>query len=78
MHLAPDDGRKHLPKHVELTWNNKLIYIVHLAPDDGRKLRPKHVELTWNNKLIYIVHLPGYFRSCITVQGFMNFKTWET
>jgi len=26
---APDDGRKHRPKHVELTWNNKLIYIVH-------------------------------------------------
>jgi len=28
---APDDGRKHRPKHVELTWNNKLIYIVHLV-----------------------------------------------
>jgi len=27
---APDDGRKHRPKHVDLTWNNKLIYIVHL------------------------------------------------
>jgi len=27
---APDDGRKHRPKHVELTWNNKLMYIVHL------------------------------------------------
>jgi hypothetical protein len=25
---APDDGRKHLPKHVELTRNNKLAYIV--------------------------------------------------
>ena len=24
---APDDGQKHGPKHVELTWNNKLIYI---------------------------------------------------
>jgi hypothetical protein len=24
---APDDGRKHCPKHVELTWNNKLTYI---------------------------------------------------
>jgi len=41
--IAPDDGRKHRPKHVELTWNNKLIYIVHLvgyfrtfcAPEDG-------------------------------------------
>ena len=22
---APDDARKHRPKHVELTWNNKLI-----------------------------------------------------
>jgi hypothetical protein len=27
---APDDGRKHRPKHVEPTWNNKLICIVHL------------------------------------------------
>ena len=26
--IAADDGRKHCPKHVELTWNNKLIYIV--------------------------------------------------
>ena len=23
--------RKHRPKHVQLTWNNKLIYIVHLV-----------------------------------------------
>ena len=23
---APDDGRKHRPKNVNLTWNNKLIY----------------------------------------------------
>jgi len=28
---APDDGRKHRPKQVEPTWNNKLIYIVHLV-----------------------------------------------
>jgi len=28
---APDDGQKHRPKHVELTWNNKLIYIVRLV-----------------------------------------------
>jgi hypothetical protein len=28
---APGDGRKHRPKHVELTWNNKLIYTVHLV-----------------------------------------------
>ena len=28
---APDDGRKHCPKHVDLTWNNKLIDIVHLV-----------------------------------------------
>ena len=28
---APDDGRKHPPKHVQLTRNNKLIYIVHLV-----------------------------------------------
>jgi hypothetical protein len=28
---APDDGRKHPPKHVEPTWNNKLICIVHLV-----------------------------------------------
>jgi len=28
---SPDDGRKHRPKHVELTWNNKLIYLVHLV-----------------------------------------------
>jgi len=28
---APDDGRKLRPKHVELTWNNKLNYIVHLV-----------------------------------------------
>jgi len=27
---APNDGRKHRPKHVELTWNNKLICIVNL------------------------------------------------
>jgi len=25
---APDDGRKHRPKHVELARNNKLTYIV--------------------------------------------------
>jgi len=25
---APDDGRKHRPKHVELTRNNKLTYTV--------------------------------------------------
>jgi hypothetical protein len=25
---VPNDGRKHRPKHVEPTWNNKLIYIV--------------------------------------------------
>jgi len=24
---APDDGRKHRPKRVELTWNNKLLTI---------------------------------------------------
>ena len=28
---APDDGREHRPKHVELTCNNKLIYIVHIV-----------------------------------------------
>jgi len=28
---APDNGRKRRPKHVELTWNNKSIYIVHLV-----------------------------------------------
>jgi len=28
---APDDGRKHRPKHAELIWNNKLIYIEHLV-----------------------------------------------
>ena len=28
---APDDGRKHRPKHVKPTWNNKLIYIVFLV-----------------------------------------------
>jgi hypothetical protein len=28
---ALDDGRKHRPKHVQLTWNNKLIYTVHLV-----------------------------------------------
>jgi hypothetical protein len=28
---APDDGQKHRPKHVEPTWNNKLIYVVHLV-----------------------------------------------
>jgi hypothetical protein len=28
---APDNGRKHHPKHVELTCNNKLIYIAHLV-----------------------------------------------
>jgi len=25
---APDDGRKHRPKHVDLTSNNKLTYTV--------------------------------------------------
>jgi hypothetical protein len=25
---APDDGQKYRQKHVELTWNNKLTYIV--------------------------------------------------
>jgi len=29
--IAPDDGRKHRPKHVQPTWNNKLNYIVHLV-----------------------------------------------
>ena len=29
--LEDDDGRKHRPKHVDLTCNNKLIYIVHLV-----------------------------------------------
>jgi hypothetical protein len=28
---APDDRRKHRPKHGEVTRNNKLIYIVHLV-----------------------------------------------
>jgi len=28
---APDDGRKHHPKHVQPTWNNKLFCIVHLV-----------------------------------------------
>jgi hypothetical protein len=28
---APDDGQKHCPKHVEVTWNNKLIYIVQIV-----------------------------------------------
>jgi hypothetical protein len=32
------------------------------------------VEPTWSNKSIYIVHLVGYFHSCITMHGFMNFK----
>jgi hypothetical protein len=71
---APDDGRKHRPKHVELNWNNKLIYIgsnlgehykilqiQSSALDDGRKHRPKHVEPNLNNKLIYIVHLLATF-----------------
>jgi hypothetical protein len=29
--FAPDDGQKHRPKHVEPSWNNKLIYTVHLV-----------------------------------------------
>jgi hypothetical protein len=28
---APDDGQRHRPKHVQPTWNNKLIYIVHFV-----------------------------------------------
>ena len=28
---VPEDGQKHRTKHVELTWNNKLVYIVHRA-----------------------------------------------
>jgi len=28
---APDNGRKHRPKHAEQTLNNKLIYIGHLV-----------------------------------------------
>ena len=28
---ASDDGRKQRPIHVQLTWNNKLIYIVYLT-----------------------------------------------
>jgi len=35
---APDDGQKHRPKHVELTWNNKLIYVVHLVGYFNREL----------------------------------------
>jgi len=69
VHLAPDDGRKHRPKHVELAWNNKLIYIVHLAPDDGRKHRPKQVELTRNNKLTYI---------CISLVVFIIIASWSS
>ena len=30
---VPDDERKHRPKHVEPTWNNKLMYIVHHGLD---------------------------------------------
>jgi len=26
--ITPDDGRKHRPKHVELTKKNKLTYVV--------------------------------------------------
>jgi hypothetical protein len=36
---APDDGRKHRPKHVELARNNKLIYIVHLVGYFHRYIR---------------------------------------
>jgi hypothetical protein len=28
---APDDGRTHRSKHVELTWNKKLIHIVRIV-----------------------------------------------
>jgi len=55
----------------------QILYIQSSAPDDVRKHRPKHVGLTWNNKLVYIVHLVGYFRSCITMHGFMNVKPTE-
>ena len=39
---APDDGRKHRPKHVQLTRNNKLTYIV-------KSCSPPKVSLLWRS-----------------------------
>jgi len=37
---APDDGQKHRPKHVQLTWNNKLTLNL-LAPTTvGARINP--------------------------------------
>jgi hypothetical protein len=58
------------------TWVNTNIYCKYsqVLLMMGEKNCPKHVEPTWNNKLIHIMHLVGYFRSCITMHGFMNVK----
>jgi len=49
---APDDGRKHRPKYVELTRNNKLIYIVHLVGYFHRYIRGYHSRVDAYSNLV--------------------------
>jgi hypothetical protein len=57
---APGDGRKHRPKHVEPTWNNRLVYILHLVgyfhrgnPSDCEKFAYFCVEFrSWTDWLL--------------------------
>jgi hypothetical protein len=71
---APDDGRKHGSKHVELTWNNKLIYIVHLV---GYFRNPIYMSyttaVTWHSKSTFRRKFRGNdFVSSRDVYGLMN------
>ena len=46
-------GRKHRPKRVDLTWNNKLIYIVHLVGYYRSSLKYYKYVYTYNyNKIL--------------------------
>jgi len=55
MHIqssAPDNGRKHRPKNVELTRNKKLIYIVHLVGYFHRYIRGYHSRVDAYRNLV--------------------------
>jgi hypothetical protein len=64
---ALDDGRKYHPKHVQPTWNNKLIYILDIV-DYFRSC------ITYFPSKNVLSGILCYFHSCITMHGLINLK----
>jgi hypothetical protein len=53
--LAPDDGRKHNPKHVELTKKNKLTYSVSTHPIHQPAATWVHTNRYWKYSQVLLM-----------------------